>query len=160
MERILKETLAGGTFDATAGNARRMQAIRASGNKSTEARLRAALVRHGVTGWRLRPRGLPGNPDFLFPDHHVVVFVDGCFWHGCPRCGHAVRKNGAYWKLKVQGNRRRDRRHARKLRAMGLVVLRFWEHALAGPLGPCVRRILGALGGEPPGLPRRPSPAR
>ena len=52
MERILKVTLAGGTFDSTAGNARRMRAIRASGNKSTEARLRAALVRRGVTGWR------------------------------------------------------------------------------------------------------------
>jgi DNA mismatch endonuclease (patch repair protein) len=145
MERILKATLAGGQFASTAGNARRMRAIRAGGNRSTEVRLRAALVRHGVSGWQLRPPGLPGNPDFLFPDQKVVVFVDGCFWHGCPRCGHAVRKNGTYWKLKVQGNRRRDRRNGRKLRAMGLVVLRFWEHALAGPLEPCVRRVLHAL---------------
>ena len=145
MERILKDTLAGVTFASTAGNARRMRAIRAGGNKSTEARLRAALVRRGVSGWRLRPRGLPGNPDFLFPAAKVVVFVDGCFWHGCPRCGHAVNKNGAYWKLKVQGNRRRDIRNGRKLRAMGLVVLRFWEHALAGPLDPCVCRIANAL---------------
>jgi DNA mismatch endonuclease (patch repair protein) len=145
MERILKATLAGGAFDSTAGNARRMRAIRGAGNKSTEARLRAALVRHGVRGWQLRPRGLPGNPDFLFPAEKVVVFVDGCFWHGCPHCGHAVNKNGAYWKLKVQRNRQRDLRNGRKLRAMGLVVLRFWEHALAGSLGPCVRQIVTAL---------------
>jgi DNA mismatch endonuclease (patch repair protein) len=146
MERILKATLAGGAFqDGTPGNSRRMSAIRAKGNKSTEARLRAALVRRGVRGWQLRPRGLPGNPDFLFPAEKVVVFVDGCFWHGCPRCGHAVKKNGAYWKLKVRRNRLRDARNGRKLRALGLVVLRFWEHALTGPLDPCMRRIRDAL---------------
>ena len=53
--------------------------------------------------------GTPGTPDFIFEERKVAVFVDGCFWHGCPRCGHVPHANAAYWTAKIEANRRRDR---------------------------------------------------
>jgi DNA mismatch endonuclease, patch repair protein len=59
-----------------------------------------------------------------------VVFVDGCFWHGCPKCFQAPRQNASYWAAKIGGNRRRDRRVTRALRHEGIKVIRLWEHDL------------------------------
>jgi DNA mismatch endonuclease (patch repair protein) len=132
MERRLKDLLTDGTFGPVPeGHSGRMKAIRARGNRSTERRARAILVRAGVSGWVLQPDGLVGKPDFLFPTARVVIFVDGCYWHGCPRCGHVPNKNRPYWSAKILGNKRRDRRHTRALRAAGYRVVRLWEHELA-----------------------------
>src|SRR5262245_57730819 len=145
MERALRELLPEGGFDSAAGNSRRMSAIRAGGNKSTERRLRAWLARSGVRGWRLRPGGLPGKPDFLFPAERVVVFVDGCFWHGCPRCGNVPGKNRPYWSAKIAGNVGRDARNGERLREMGYRVVRLWEHELSEAPAECVARLTEAL---------------
>jgi DNA mismatch endonuclease (patch repair protein) len=146
MERRLLETLDGGKFRAgTPGNTRRMKAIRSTGNKSTERRFRGLLVRAGVKGWKVNPTGLPGKPDFLFPLSKVVVFLDGCYWHGCPRCGHVGEINKPYWSAKIQGNRDRDQRHTRQLEADGYRVLRFWEHELAESPGDCVQAVKTAV---------------
>jgi DNA mismatch endonuclease (patch repair protein) len=59
-----------------------------------------------------------------------VVFVDGCFWHGCPRHGTQPKGNAAFWRAKLRRNRERDRRDTRNLRRAGWRVLRLWEHAL------------------------------
>jgi len=106
-----------------------MASVRGTGNRSTELRLIAIFDVAGIRGWR---RGvlLPGNPDFVFPKSHVVVFVDGCFWHGCPIHATHPRSNAAYWSTKIARNRARDRSVNRTLRAMGWRVLRIWEHAL------------------------------
>jgi DNA mismatch endonuclease (patch repair protein) len=142
MERVLRELLEDGRFkDVPEGNARRMKAIRATGNKSTELRLRALLVRAGVRGWKLRPEGLPGKPDFLFPEARVIVFVDGCFWHGCPRCGNVPSVNRPYWAAKISGNMARDKERTRALRRQGYRVLRLWEHELRERPERCVERI-------------------
>jgi DNA mismatch endonuclease (patch repair protein) len=71
------------------------------------------------------------NPDFTFRAQRVAVFVDGCFWHGCPRHGTQPRQNRRFWERKLNGNRARDRRVNRALRAKGWRVLRIWEHALS-----------------------------
>src|ERR1035438_7375864 len=70
-----------------------MRAIRSRGNRSTEVRLRGAVVRRGIRGWTLHPKEVFGVPDFFFKNCRVAIFVDGCFWHGCPRCGHVPKTN-------------------------------------------------------------------
>ncbi len=64
----------------------------------------------------------------LFPRARVAVFVDGCFWHGCPEHASAPRSNGAWWRRKLEANVARDRDTDRVLSEAGWVVLRFWEH--------------------------------
>jgi DNA mismatch endonuclease, patch repair protein len=118
-----------------------MRAITSRGNRTTEARLRSMLVRAGVRGWRIRPSGISGTPDFVFREARVVVFVDGCFWHGCPRCGHIPRTNAKYWTAKIARNQRRDRRTRRALRANGYRVVAIWECALKRAPGRCLARI-------------------
>src|SRR3954464_8077719 len=68
--------------------------------------------------------------DVLFPRQRVVVFVDGCFWHGCPEHGTAqnARSNQAFWADKISGNQTRDADTTATLEALGYRVLRFWEH--------------------------------
>jgi DNA mismatch endonuclease (patch repair protein) len=148
MERALRDLLTNGEFQGVpAGHSGRMRSIKERGNKSTEARLRAMLVRAGIRGWKLQPRGLAGKPDFFFPEARLVVFVDGCYWHGCPECGHIPRVNNAYWKAKIEGNRRRDQANIRKLEEAGARVLRIWEHQLR-PDGAraCLEKIRALLG--------------
>ncbi|WP_354412660.1 very short patch repair endonuclease [Variovorax atrisoli] len=110
-----------------------MRAVRGQGNKSTEAVVAKLLAKAKLLGWR-RHLPLPGTPDFAWPGLKVAVFVDGCFWHGCPRCNRPLPKtNSAFWAAKVARNQRRDRASARRLRALGWSVLRVWEHALSNP---------------------------
>jgi len=106
-----------------------MARVRSTGNASTEQRMVAIFRAARITGWR-RHLPLPGKPDFAFPKAKVVVFVDGCFWHGCPRCYRAPKQNAPYWTAKVARNKERDRRQARELRQKGWRVLRLWEHQL------------------------------
>lgn len=72
-----------------------------------------------------------GEPDFVFPKFKLAVFVDGCFWHCCPRHSNVPVNNRSFWKAKLAGNQRRDRKVTRTLRAMGWQVLRIWEHELS-----------------------------
>lgn len=71
---------------------------------------------------------LPGKPDFYIPRLSLIVFVDGCFFHSCPRHGHLPKSNQDYWKPKLEKNERRDRANHRELRKRGLSVWRYWEH--------------------------------
>lgn len=121
---------------------RNMASIRSRGNKTTEARFVSLLRAARISGWR-RHADLPGRPDFIFPGKHLAVFVDGCFWHGCPRCYRLPADNRNYWRTKLLSNRRRDRRHARKLRSLNWRVLRIWEHSIKSPAGH--KRILSKL---------------
>ncbi|MFM9092726.1 MAG: very short patch repair endonuclease [Verrucomicrobiota bacterium] len=106
-----------------------MARIRGRGNRSTEGRLASFFRGHGITGWR-RQWPLPGRPDFAFPARRLAVFVDGCFWHGCPRHGTLPRGNRAFWRAKLTRNRERDREVNAELRRRGWTVLRVGEHAL------------------------------
>ena len=132
-------------FQTTPARSRNMQAIKGADNRSTERRMRARLAQLGIRGWYIRADGLPGCPDFAFPTAKVAVFVDGCFWHGCPRCGHIPRTNKAYWLAKITRNKRRDRTVSKVLRALGYHVLRIWECRLRTNPKQCLGRIVNML---------------
>jgi DNA mismatch endonuclease (patch repair protein) len=99
-----------------------MSRIRSAGNKGTELRLVQIFRTNSITGWR-RGSKLPGKPDFVFPKQRLAVFVDGCFWHGCPKHATWPKTRAAFWKAKIEGNRSRDRRVNRALRQRGWVVV-------------------------------------
>jgi DNA mismatch endonuclease (patch repair protein) len=124
---------------------RNMRAIRSSGNTTTEIRLVTLLRENGLKGWRLHPSDVSGNPDLLFKAGRVAVFVDGCFWHGCPKCGHIPKTNRAYWKAKIARNLSRDTLISRTLRASGFRVVRLRECQLRELPGQCLRRIRRVL---------------
>jgi DNA mismatch endonuclease, patch repair protein len=107
-----------------------MAAIRGRGNKDTEESLVKLFRRHKITEWRRNQR-IFGKPDFVFPKLNLAVFVDGCFWHRCPKHGTQPRGNRSFWKNKFTRNKARDRLVTRTLRAQGWRVLRIWEHELA-----------------------------
>lgn len=96
-----------------------------------ELALRRELHRRGLR-YFVHRRPLPElrrTADIVFPRAKVAVFVDGCFWHGCPEHGRRVhRKNGWYWPEKIEGNRRRDADTDHRLIEAGWTPLRIWEH--------------------------------
>ena len=122
-----------------------MSRIRSHGNKDTELALTRVFRAHGITGWRRR-KAIFGKPDFVFPKLRLAVFVDGCFWHGCPRHGTKPRNNAAFWQKKFARNKARDRLVTRTLRKSGWRVLRIWEHELTCKNGArLLRRIRNTL---------------
>ena len=123
-----------------------MSKVRSRGNRSTEVRLRLALVRARISGWKLHPESVPGRPDFWFATKRMALFVDGCFWHGCKRCLRLPQRNRSYWRAKIDGNIRRAVRVNRKLRSDGIIVLRVWEHELQDRCK--LDRILGKLSAD------------
>lgn len=113
----------------------RMSRVRNSGNASTELRLVQLFRRHGVIGWR-RKFDLFGKPDFVFRSKRIAVFVDGCFWHGCPKHRRIPKSRRTFWEAKLERNRQRDEEVNHTLRAKGWNVLRLWECELSSPLLP------------------------
>ena len=109
-----------------------MQAIRAKGNNSTELVMVKLFRENKITGWR-RHLPLPGKPDFTFKKEKVTVFVDGCFWHKCPKCYREPKTNTAFWRNKIETNVKRDRRVSKELRKAGWSVFRIWECQLKKP---------------------------
>lgn len=100
----------------------------------------AVFRRHGITGWRRQreirssrseARSFRVKPDFVFPKLRLAVFVDGCFWHGCPKHATWPSNRAAWWRLKIAGNQCRDALVTHTLRGAGWRVLRIWEHELA-----------------------------
>jgi len=107
-----------------------MSSIRGRNNKSTELRLRMALVKAGLKGWVLHPQDVFGKPDVFFVKKKLAIFVDGCFWHGCRVCGHIPKTRSAFWRAKIERNRARASLVKRSLRRESIKVIRIWEHSL------------------------------
>lgn len=84
---------------------------------------------HGVTGWG-RNQPVLGKPDFIFRRERVAVFVDGCFWHACPKHSNMPANNRAFWRKKLTANKVRDLVVNKTLRQAGWRVVRVWEHEL------------------------------
>jgi DNA mismatch endonuclease (patch repair protein) len=106
-----------------------MSRIKSRGNRETELLFASILRKNGVSGWR-RHLPLVGRPDFTFTRNRVTVFIDGCFWHCCPKCGNMPANNRAFWSKKLNNNKRRDKEVNRLLTADGWQVVRIWEHEL------------------------------
>lgn len=109
-----------------------MASVKSEGNRSTEITFVRILRNNHITGWRCQPR-LFGKPDFVFRRERVAVFIDGCFWHGCPLCYRRPKSSRKYWDAKVHANMARDKRVTNTLRRHGWSVLRIWEHELKQP---------------------------
>lgn len=103
-----------------------MGRVRSSGNKSTEGKLIDILKREHLTGWR-RKYPVFGNPDISYPKSKLAIFVDGCFWHGCPRHGEVPSSNREFWVKKLEGTKKRDLLVNKTLKSKGWKVLRIWE---------------------------------
>jgi DNA mismatch endonuclease (patch repair protein) len=143
-----------------------MSRIRSRGNRDTELVLAHLLRAHKISGWRRHVRvtvegrkskverkklsgsrpsplvsRLTVRPDFVFRQVRLALFVDGCFWHGCPKHATKPANNRAFWQKKLAGNKTRDRVVNRALRRAGWRVIRIWECDLAKHPENCVRRI-------------------
>ena len=88
---------------------------------------------------------LPGTPDLAFIGPRLAVFVDGCFWHGCPDHYTAPTENDSFWRAKLERNVSRDRRVDHELAELGWRVLRFWEHEVTRDLPRVVEMLSRAL---------------
>ena len=126
-----------------------MGLIRSRGNKDTELVLVRLLRMNQISGWRRHLeiqnlefgiRKLKVRPDFVFRKSRTALFVDGCFWHGCPKHCRQPKSNRTFWRRKFSANKKRDLLVTRALRQAGWRVLRIWEHNLARPEW-CISRI-------------------
>lgn len=101
-------------------------------NKGRDTKLEVALRKLcWALGLRYRIRSsLFGKPDFFFPKQKVAVFVDGCFWHGCPEHYKTPSTRKEFWKKKLDANRARDALVTHTLTSEGWRVVRIWEHQL------------------------------
>lgn len=106
-----------------------MARIKSSGNKETELVLLTILKKYHITGWR-RHQHVFGKPDFTFWKLRLVIFVDGCFWHGCPLHSKIPKNNNAFWYEKIGKNIKRDQLVTDTLIKKKWKVLRIWEHEL------------------------------
>lgn len=104
-----------------------------------ELALRKTLWKMGYR-YRLKNK-LPGKPDIVFPGVKLAVFIDGCFWHGCPEHNTTPKSNAQFWAVKLNKNKERDRKVNELLMDAGWEVLRFWEHEIKKDLELVVRKI-------------------
>jgi DNA mismatch endonuclease (patch repair protein) len=110
-----------------------MAKVRSRENKSTEKAVEQVLVLEEIRGWIKHPKAILGRPDFYFPRNRLALFIDGCFWHGCPLCQRRIPSTRMdFWRHKIGENRRRDKRVRRKLRSQGFHAMSVWEHDLLG----------------------------
>jgi len=122
-----------------------MSMIRAK-NTQPEIRLRKILSASGLRGYRFHYK-LLGKPDIVFPKKRIAIFIDGCFWHKCPRCFIKPETNKRFWKQKIDSNIKRDRLVNARLKKEGWIVLRIWEHEI--PNEKIIKRkIIGRIKNE------------
>ncbi|MEV5983474.1 very short patch repair endonuclease [Streptomyces sp. NPDC052051] len=132
-----------GSWASSAARRRNMQAIRSRDTKP-ERLVRSLLHARGLR-YRVAARPLPElrrTADIVFRPAKVAVFIDGCYWHGCPEHYVSPKSNPAYWSAKVARNIARDRDTDKQLQAAGWTVLRFWEHS---PSEECAAKIAATV---------------
>lgn len=100
------------------------------------------LLRDSIKGTFLRyqPKTF-GKPDFGLTNKKIAIFVDGCFWHKCPKCFRKPKSNTNYWRPKINNNAQRDKKITRKLKSNGWKVIRIWEHQIYLNLQKCETKV-------------------
>jgi DNA mismatch endonuclease, patch repair protein len=134
------------SWASSPGTRKSMQSNKARDTKP-ELALRSAVHALGLR-YRVDARPLKDvrrRADLLFTRAKVAVFLDGCFWHGCPKCGHIPSSNRPFWKAKIERNQRRDRETDELLLQTGIRAIRFWEHELRDCPRECMQRLLTDL---------------
>lgn len=109
-------------------------------NTKPEVLLRKSLWARGLR-YRLHRATPAGRPDIVFPGPRVAIFVDGCFWHGCPAHYVPPRSREAFWARKLKTNVERDQRQTRELERSGWRVMRVWEHEVESNVSAITLRI-------------------
>lgn len=112
-------------------------------NKDTkiELKVRKALWHKGLR-YRKNYRELIGTPDIAFPSQRLVVFLDSCFWHGCPIHFRKPKSNQKFWNEKIKRNRERDAEQTEHYVCQGWVILRFWEHEIHSDFDRVINNIV------------------
>lgn len=114
----------------TSDSVRQRMRNTAQRDNAVELAVRSALHRLGFR-FRIHQRVVPGTKrtvDILLPRHRLAVFVNGCFWHGCPIHATWPKRNAEFWRIKIEANRERDADTDRRLQQAGWRVIRIWEH--------------------------------
>lgn len=107
-----------------------MRSVKGKGTR-LEKRLCAMLAGMKIGGWRKNALDIEGKPDISFLDKKIAIFIDGCFWHGCPFCNRKLpQTNVEYWSRKIARNIELAEIHNQHLRSKGWTVIRIWEHEL------------------------------
>src|SRR3990172_1945873 len=108
-----------------------MRAVKGERTK-LEKRLFSMLAGMSLKGWKQNASDITGKPDVVFIDQKVAIFVDGCFWHGCPVCQRKLpQTNREYWEHKIARNIELAKLHNEQLHLDGWMVVRIWEHEIA-----------------------------
>jgi DNA mismatch endonuclease, patch repair protein len=111
-----------------------MQAVKGKATK-LERRLASMLAGMKLGGWKRNVREVAGKPDVVFPSEKVAIFIDGCFWHGCPYCQRKLPvTNREYWEKKIRRNVELAELHNQKLADDNWSVIRIWEHQMKDPI--------------------------
>ena len=116
-----------------------MSRIRSSKTKP-EIKLKPTME---ILGFEYQLKGVYGKPDFANKKQRIAVFVDGCFWHKCPKHYKAPKSNTGYWRPKIERNAKRDRAVNKVLMTGGWKVIRIWEHEIKGIKGQRLNRCIG-----------------
>ncbi|MCW3476747.1 very short patch repair endonuclease [Limobrevibacterium gyesilva] len=164
LQTAVNVTAASDNADGTPGRRHRGDIMSPEKRSAVMARIRgqhtgpertiAALLADAGLHCERHVRGLPGRPDFVFPEERVAVLVDGDFWHGW-RFALWRDKLSEAWEAKIAANRRRDDQNRRRLRSMGWHVVRLWEHQIDKSPKACLDRICATLAKASPRIPSR-----
>lgn len=114
-----------------------------------EIKLRKALFKKGIRGYRKNYDKAQGKPDVAFVGKKIAIFINGCFWHGCEKCNKTMpKRNKEYWQEKVENNKKRDIRNKKQLTKKGWKVYTIWECEIRENLDGKVNEIEKLLDGS------------
>jgi len=131
---------------ASSENVRRTMQANRGKNTKPELELRRLLRESGFPGYRLHWKKVLGRPDIAYPGRRVAIFVNGCFWHQCPRCRPQMPKaNAGFWAEKLEANVARDAARRSELEAAGWAVITVWECELRDAPSQVLERVTSAL---------------
>lgn len=139
-----------GIVPSSSDASRRMARVRQTGTNA-ELALRREMYRIGLryrVGYEVlkKPRRVA---DAAFPGRKIAVFVDGCFWHGCPEHATWPKRNAEFWRQKIEANRQRDADTNARLQAIGWMALRFWSHESPVKAAETVARVVAKADTKP-----------
>lgn len=116
-----------------------MSRIRSKDTK-IEEKFKKYLRKMKLSGWRTKTT-LAGRPDIYFPKQKIAVFIDGCFWHKCPKCFVKPKSKNKYWDAKIKRNVKKDKEINLLLEKRGVKVIRFWEHEVKKDIHKCFLKL-------------------
>ena len=115
-------------------------------NTKPEITLRKALWSEGHKGYRLNWKKAPGRPDIAYPGKKIAIFVNGCYWHRCPKCNLPLPKtNTDFWKEKFDKNVKRDKKKNDELLSLDWIVLVFWECDIKSDISNSIQKVKKVL---------------